>query len=74
MAFVNGERRPNWTVIVQTDPMSNWLGTAYLFFDGEDNADDAYRNPEKYVMNSRGAIAKRPYYESTDRQHLPAII
>lgn len=74
MAKVNGEPRPNWTVIVQIDPTANWVGTAYLFFDSEDNAQDVYDNPQNYVMNAHSVIVKRPYCEASDRQHLPAIL
>ena len=74
MAFVNGERRPNWTVIIESCPMHNWVGKTYLFFDGEDNAREAYTEPHKFVTNVHQAVVMRPYYEASDRAHLPAVI
>lgn len=74
MAIVNGERRPNWTVIVETCPGANWVGKTYMFFDQEDMARDVYSNPRQYVMHVRQSVVVRPYYEASDRQHLPAVI
>lgn len=64
------KRYPNWVVLVHTKTEAcSWLGTAYYFFDKEEDAQSFYEEMSK----QNKAIVKRPFVLSNDLKYLNVI-
>ena len=64
------KKLPGWTVCYNiASKNSTWIGTGWEFFNSEVDADACYREQIK-VGN---CPTKRPYYNSSDREHLGAV-
>lgn len=62
-------RKPNWTVLYNiANNGSPYIGTAWEFFDHENQADDCLTRQR---MNGN-IPCKRPFHEATDRPHMGA--
>lgn len=63
--------RPRWTVVsnILSPESDKWVGTCWEFFDEERQAEECYTRQ----IEAGNTPTKRPYFESSDREHLGAV-